>query len=161
MTDDTSPQKTPARATDRPGDASPFALGLQLRRAHRHAAAVMAEALRPFGIELRHFAVLILLVDRGPTVQRDLVEATGSDKAGIMRVVDDLERKELAVRKAVPGDRRVRAVEITQKGLELFDAAHLAAEEPSRRLVAPLKAGETEQLTDLLTRFTHPDGVQV
>ena len=63
----------------------------------------MSEALRPLGIELRHFAVLLVLVNRGPTEQRDLVEATGSDKAGIMRVVDDLERKGLAVRKSVPG----------------------------------------------------------
>jgi hypothetical protein len=70
----------------------------------------MAGALRPLGIELRHFAVLLVLVNRGPTEQRDLVEATGSDNAGIMRVVDDLERKGLAVRKSVPGDRRVRAV---------------------------------------------------
>ena len=103
-------------ATDRPGDPSPFALGLLLRRAHWRAAAVMSEALRPLGIELRHFAVLLVLVNRGPTEQRDLVEATGSDKAGIMRIVDDLERDGLAVRKSVPGDRRVRAVEITPKG---------------------------------------------
>jgi len=145
-----------SRATDRPGDPSPFALGLLLRRAHWHAASVMSEALRPLGIELRHFAVLLVLVNRGPTEQRDLVEATGSDKAGIMRVVDDLERKGLAVRKAVPGDRRVRAVEITPKGLELFDAAHEAAEPLAKRLVAPLKPAEAKQLTDLLTRFTSP-----
>lgn len=56
------------------------------------------------------------------------MEAMGSDKAAIMRIVDDLERKGLAVRKPVTGDRRVRAVEITPKGLELFDAAHMAAE---------------------------------
>lgn len=118
----------------------------------------MEEALRPLGIELRHFAVLIVLVDRGPTVQRDLVAATGSDKAGIMRVVDDLERRGLAVRKTVPGDRRVRAVEITPQGLELFDAAHVAAVPRAERLVAELRPGELEQLTDLLTRFAHPAG---
>jgi DNA-binding MarR family transcriptional regulator len=150
-------QQTPTdRATDRPGDTSPFALGLLLRRAHRHAAAVMAEAVRPLGVELRHFAVLIVLADRGPTAQRDLAEATGSDKAGIMRVVDDLERKGLAVRKAVPGDRRLRAVEITSRGLELFDAAHVAAEPLSEGLAADLRPGESEQLTELLTRFAHP-----
>lgn len=145
-----------SRATDRPGDPSPFALGLLLRRAHWHAAAVMSDALRPLGIELRHFAVLLVLVNRGPTEQRDLVEATGSDKAGIMRVVDDLERKGLAVRKPVPGDRRVRAVEITPKGLELFDAAHTAAKPLAERLVAALKPGEAEKLTELLTRLTSP-----
>jgi DNA-binding MarR family transcriptional regulator len=156
MAADAAHHATASRATDRPGDPSPFALGLLLRRAHWRAATVMAEALRPFGIELRHFAVLIELVNHGPTVQRDLAAATGSDKAGIMRIVDDLERKGLAARKAVPGDRRVRAVEITPQGLELFDAAHVAAEPLAERLVAELGRGEPEQLTDLLTRLAHP-----
>jgi DNA-binding MarR family transcriptional regulator len=133
---------------------------LLLRQAHWSAAGVMEEALRPLGIELRHFAVLIVLVDRGPTVQRDLAAVTGSDKAGIMRVVDDLERKGLAVRKSVPGDRRVRAVEITPQGLELFDAAHVAAEPLAERLIAELGPGESERLTDLLTRIAHPAGGQ-
>lgn len=140
------------------GATSPFALGLLLRQAHWRAAAVMAEALRPLGIEPRHFAVLVVLVDRGPTVQKDLAAATGSDKAGIMRVVDDLERKELAVRTAVPGDRRARAVAITPSGLELFDAARLAVEPRARGLVAGMTPEEAEQLTALLTRFTHPAG---
>ncbi|MFG6196444.1 MarR family winged helix-turn-helix transcriptional regulator [Nonomuraea sp. JJY05] len=156
MTADVPREAAASRATDRPGDSSPFALGLLLRQAHWRAATVMTEALRPLGIELRHFAVLIVLVNRGPTVQRDLAAATGSDKAGIMRVVDDLERKGLAVRKAVPGDRRVRAVEITPQGVELFDAAHVAAEPLAERLVADLGPGEREQLRELLTRFAYP-----
>jgi MarR family transcriptional regulator, lower aerobic nicotinate degradation pathway regulator len=158
MAADVPHRTTASRATDRPGDASPFALGLLLRRAHWRAAAVMAEALRPLGIELRHFAVLIVLVDCGPTVQRDLAAATGSDKAGIMRVVDDLEHRGLAVRKTVPGDRRVRAVEITPAGVELFDAAHVAAEPLAERLVGEMGPGERERLMDLLTRFAYPAG---
>ncbi|WP_405779253.1 MarR family winged helix-turn-helix transcriptional regulator [Streptomyces sp. NBC_00859] len=158
MTADLPGQKVNSRATDRPGDTSPFALGLLLRRAHLRAVSVYVEALRPLGIELRHFAVLIVLVDRGRTVQRDLAEAAGSDKAGIMRVVDDLERKGLAVRKAVPGDRRVRAVEITPQGVELFDAAHEAAVPLAGQLVDALQPGESEQLIDLLTRFAYPSG---
>lgn len=121
----------------------------------------MTEALRPLGIELRHFAVLIVLADRGPTMQRDLADAAGSDKAGIMRVVDDLERLGLAVRKSVPGDRRVRAVEITPRGVDLFDAAHVRAEPVAERLVSDLDAGETARLTDLLTRLAHPEDGRV
>ncbi|MFF3945670.1 MarR family winged helix-turn-helix transcriptional regulator [Streptomyces sp. NPDC001902] len=158
MTADAPRGTSAPRATDRPGDTSPFALGLLLRRAHWRAGAVMGEALRPLGIEVRHFAVLMVLVDRGPTVQRDLAAATGSDKAGIMRVVDDLERKGLAVRKGVPGDRRVRAVEITPAGVELFDAAHVAAVPLAEQLVAELAPGEPERLKDLLTRFAYPEG---
>jgi MarR family transcriptional regulator, lower aerobic nicotinate degradation pathway regulator len=131
---------------------------LLLRRAHWRTTAVATEALRPLGIELRHLAVLSVLVDRGPTVQRDLAAETGSDKAGIMRAVDDLERKGLAVRKTVPGDRRVRAVEITPQGIELFDAAHVAAEPLPERLVAELGPAKAEQLMELLTMFVHPAG---
>ena len=101
-------------------------------------------------------AALIVLVDRGPTVQRDLAAATGADKAGIMRVVDDLERRGLVVRKAVPADRRARAVEITAEGIELIDAAHVVAEPLAERLIAELGPGEPERLTDLLTRFAYP-----
>jgi DNA-binding MarR family transcriptional regulator len=160
MTADAPRASAASRATDRPGDTSPFALGLLLRRAHWRAGAVMVEALRPLGIEMRHFAVLMVLVERGPTVQRDLAAATGSDKAGIMRVVDDLERKGLAVRKAVPGDRRVRAVEITPAGLELFDAAHVAAAPLAERLVADLGPGEAERLAELLTRVAYPPNAE-
>lgn len=154
MTADAPREASTPRATDRPGDASPFALGLLLRRAHWHAAEVMSEALHPLGIEMRHFAVLLELVNHGPTEQRDLVEATGSDKSAIMRVIDDLEHKGLAVRKPVPGDRRVRAVEITGKGLELFDAAHAAARPLAERLVSTLRPGEADQLKEILTRFS-------
>ncbi|GHH47958.1 MarR family winged helix-turn-helix transcriptional regulator [Lentzea cavernae] len=148
----------PVRATDRPGDASPFALGLLLRRAHWRAAAVMGESLRPLGIELRHFAVLMELVNGGPAMQRDLAPATGTDKAGIMRVVDDLERKGLAVRKAVPGDRRARAVEITPAGLALFDEVHAVAGPQSERLGSVLDRGERDQLEVLLTKLAHSEG---
>ncbi|MGW3689915.1 MarR family winged helix-turn-helix transcriptional regulator [Streptomyces sp. NPDC005125] len=72
------------------------------------------------------------------------VAATGSDKAGLIRIVDELERKGLAVREAVAGDRRVRAVEITPQGLELFDAVHVAAEPLAERNVAELGHGEPD-----------------
>ena len=86
-------------------------------------ATAMAEALRPFGVELRHFAVLLVVVERGPTERRDLVEATGFDEAGIMRVVDDLERQGLAVREADPGLAGAGHKD-HQEGIGLFDAAH-------------------------------------
>ncbi|MGW3445372.1 MarR family transcriptional regulator, partial [Streptomyces sp. NPDC001076] len=60
MTADAPHPSAASRATDRPGDASPFALGLLLRRAHWRVAGVMTETLRPLGIELRHFAVLLV-----------------------------------------------------------------------------------------------------
>ncbi|TDV49914.1 MarR family winged helix-turn-helix transcriptional regulator [Actinophytocola oryzae] len=146
------------RATGKPGDPSPFALGLLLRRAHNRAATAMAEAIRPFGIELRHFAVLIELANNGPANQRDLAAAVGSDKASMVRVIDDLENAGYATRRTDPADRRARTVELTGAGLEVFDAAHLAAGPLADRTTAHLDPGERAQLLDLLTRFTYPPG---
>ncbi|MFI6274521.1 hypothetical protein [Streptomyces sp. NPDC050988] len=47
-------------------------------------------------------------------------------------------------------------MEITPEGVELFDAAHVAAEPLAGSLVAELGSGEPGQLTDLLTRFAYP-----
>lgn len=144
------------RATNKPGDASPFALGLLLRRAHNHAATTMAEAVRPFGIELRHFAVLIELANNGPANQRTLAAAVGHDKVAMVRIVDDLEKAGYAVRNTDPTDRRARTVAITDRGSSVFDAAHVAARPIAERLTAHLGKAEREQLVDLLTRFTDP-----
>lgn len=144
------------RATDLPGDASPFALGLILRRAHDRAASALVGALRPLGLELRHFAVLIALNANGSMSQVALVAATGSDKASMVRVVDDLEEAKLVKRKPFPGDRRAHAVEMTAQGLNTFDAAHIGARSIAESLVSHLRAGEADRLLDMLTRFTYP-----
>jgi MarR family transcriptional regulator, lower aerobic nicotinate degradation pathway regulator len=144
------------RATDTPGDRSPFVLGTLMRRAHDRAASALVEALRPLGLELRHFAVLIALNANGAMSQSELVTAVGSDKASMVRVVDDLEAADIVVRKPFPGDRRVHAVEMTQHGLDVFDTAHVDARPIADRLIAHLEPGEADQLLDLLTRFTYP-----
>ncbi|HEX3591511.1 MAG TPA: MarR family transcriptional regulator [Pseudonocardiaceae bacterium] len=154
----TTRSKPAVRATDTRDDASPFALGLLMRRAHDRAAGELVRALRPLGLELRHFAVLINLNAHGSMSQSELVAAIGTDKASMVRVVDDLESRDLVARKPFPGDRRVHAVELTPQGLEVFDAAHVAAAPIAGELVAHLAPGEAELLFDLLTRFTYPPG---
>jgi MarR family transcriptional regulator, lower aerobic nicotinate degradation pathway regulator len=145
------------RATDRPGDTSPFAIGLLARRAHRRASTALAAVMRPYGLELRHFAVLIVLADRGATLQRELPQLTGFDKAAIGRAVDDLEDVGFVKRVGVPRDRRIWQLDITARGIEVFDEAHVHARSIEAALVAHLAAGEPEHLLDLLTRYTYPD----
>jgi DNA-binding MarR family transcriptional regulator len=146
------------RATNKPGDASPFALGLLMRRAHDRAADRLVAAVRPQGIELRHFAVMIELVNRSPQSQKELGDRVGRDTAGMVRVIDDLESLGYAERKPHPSDRRIRAVQLTERGLAAFDEAHRAAAPIAEELTAHLAPGEADQLMDLLTRFTYPSG---
>jgi DNA-binding MarR family transcriptional regulator len=99
---------------------------------------------------------MILLSEIASMSQRQLVDATGGDKASMVRVIDDLERLGLAVRLAFPGDRRMHAVCLTDEGLAVFDAAHEKAAVIATGLVAHLSPGEPERLFELLTDFTCP-----
>ena len=135
---------------ENPEEGSPFAIGLLLRQAHDHVAAAMDDALAPFGIERRHLMVLMRLHASGPLSQRDLVAQTNHDKASIVRIVDDLERLDLASRQLVPGDRRLRAVTLTEHGRDFFTQAHQAAEPAAAAATAALTPAQTQQLQRLL-----------
>jgi DNA-binding MarR family transcriptional regulator len=140
-----------------PGEESPFAIGLILRRAHDRAAASLVKALRPQGLELRHFAVLIALSTNGPTSQRDLVAHSGSDKASMVRVIDNLEAARLVERLPYPGDRRIHMIGMTPKGRSTFEAVHVAAEDIPHQLFEHMKPGHEQELMSLLTEFAYPD----
>ena len=127
MTRKSAGGRSTRRATDKPGDPSPFALGLLMRRAHDRAADGLVAAVRPQGIELRHFAVMIELANHSPQSQKELGDRVGRDTAGMVRVIDDLEALGYAERKPHPSDRRIRAVQLTERGLAAFDEAHRAA----------------------------------
>ncbi|MBU2662497.1 MarR family transcriptional regulator [Actinoplanes bogorensis] len=135
---------------DNPQTGSPFALGLLLRRAHDRVAAAIDEALLPFGFERRHLMVLMRLRADGPLTQRDLVAQTDHDKASIVRIVDDLERLDLASRELVPGDRRLRAVTLTDHGREVLGRARDAARPAEAAATKALSPDQTEQLHHLL-----------
>jgi MarR family transcriptional regulator, lower aerobic nicotinate degradation pathway regulator len=132
---------------------SPFALGLLLRQAHERVGAAMDAALAPFGIERRHLVVLMRLSGEGPLTQKELVERTQHDKASMVRIVDDLERLGLASRELVPGDRRLRAVTLTEHGRDVYGQAHHAAIPAATASTAPLTPEQTQQLETLLRTY--------
>jgi DNA-binding MarR family transcriptional regulator len=140
------PDETP----DHPQEGSPFAIGLLLRQAHNRFAAAIDEALAPFGIERRHLVVLMLLQASGPLSQRDLVARTDHDKASIVRIADDLERLDLATRQLVPGDRRLRAVTMTETGRKVFAEAYRVAGPAAATATGALTEAQARQLERLL-----------
>jgi DNA-binding MarR family transcriptional regulator len=130
-----------------------YSIGLLLRQAQRRAANAFAEALEPLGIAGRHFGVLHALVRGGPMSQRELVDRVASDKASMVRTVDDLEAAGLAIRRPTPGDRRVRSVEITDLGRKTLTEAERTARVVAARLLDHLEPAKREQLTALLAEF--------
>jgi DNA-binding MarR family transcriptional regulator len=137
-------------------DAEPgYEIGFLLRRAHARAAQAFSAALEPLAIEGRHFAVLNHL-DRHPRSQRELVELIGSDKASMVRLIDDLEAKGLVRRDPAPRDRRTHAVTLTEDGTRALTEARRTAGRVATQLLAHMPPHDRAQLIGLLGEFVHP-----
>ena len=131
----------------------PAAIGMLLNRAHRLARAKANEAARPSGIELQHAGVLATVRAGGVRSQRELGAALGVDKSTLVRIVDDLERRNLLRRQRSPHDRRAYELLITEEGERRLDAANELFAEAMTGLLKQFDDAERRRLHELLTRF--------
>ncbi|MFI7671565.1 MarR family winged helix-turn-helix transcriptional regulator [Nocardia sp. NPDC049526] len=131
-------------------------LGLLLRQAHRRAAAAFAEALAPLELSGRHFGVMMLLAQDGTSTQKQLIADLGSDKAGMVRTVDELDRRGFVRRVQSPKDRRLYHLSLTDAGREVFVEARRLAGVAAQDIFADLTTAEQATLASLLSRVVEP-----
>ncbi len=103
----------PSPETERPG-VTVFVL-LMKRKNHQ------AIANAGYKITMEQLAVLEVLNFQGDMNMTELSNSVWKQNANITKIVDKLEKRQLAVRKAVKGDRRANLVSITNKGKQLFE----------------------------------------
>ncbi len=99
-----------------------------------------------------HLVLLTLLRDHGETSQAALVDLLQLDPSNIVGLLNDLERRDLIVRRRDPDDRRRHIVGLAPAGREelaLIEARLVAVEE---RLLGVLDQSERESLHELLLR---------
>ncbi|HEX5014463.1 MAG TPA: MarR family transcriptional regulator [Candidatus Limnocylindrales bacterium] len=124
-----------------------------------------AERIAPLGIEPRQGLVLRVLNNVGPTTQADLARRIRVPASKVVGLVDELEAAGLAERRSVQGDRRVRAIHLTDLGAQTLGELAKASAAHEKELTAGLSAAERRQLVELLegvadelglTRGIHP-----
>lgn len=94
-----------------------MAIALQLMKRKNHQAIAHAGCK----ITMEQLAVLEILNFQGDMNMTELSNTVWKQNANITKIVDKLEKRQLAVRKAVEGDRRANLVSITNKGKQLFE----------------------------------------
>ena len=111
-----------------------------------------AVALKTNGIVLTptQFAVLVKLNISEGITQKALAAYALLNDATITRTIDQLERKELAVRKRCGNDRRANLVFITDKGRELYLEAFPVARARNNNSTKGLTKDEIGELIRLL-----------
>ena len=114
-------------------------------------ASFAAEEMRPLP-----FAILVVLARNPGLRQIQLGFALGIQPTNLVPLLDGLERRGLAERRVVPGDRRARGLFLTPLGRETLARLESRAAAHEARLAARLGPGGREQLLALLHRLADP-----
>ena len=126
---------------------------LVLMKAHRALARHALKSIEPSGLGLSDFAVLEMLLNKGPQKVNDIGRRVDLTSGSITTAVDRLETRGLVVRELDKADRRSRIVGLTAAGRarisEIF-AEHVEALEAA---CSGLNKAEREVLIALLKKL--------
>jgi DNA-binding MarR family transcriptional regulator len=110
------------------------------------------------GLSAFHYAVLALLEEDPRETQAQIADALGYDRSLIVRLLDELEERELVIRKRDPEDRRRHVVKLTPSGRSMLVDLRAIVRRLEDEYLAPLSAEERETLHVLLAKVaSHHD----
>jgi DNA-binding MarR family transcriptional regulator len=137
-------------------DFSPVGVVTRLSRVRTYLDAELAAVFARYQLSAADFLVIITLRRSGSPFrmqQARLMEALGLTSGTVSVRLDRLERSGIVTRESDPTSARASLVQLTQRGVDLFDQAapaHLANED---RLLSALSPAERQTLADLLRRL--------
>jgi DNA-binding MarR family transcriptional regulator len=129
-----------------------LSLAAGLVRLSRLVQGVFAEVSARHGLPAAQARLLCVLAAQ-PRGMAELSGILGVEKAALTGLVDRIERRGLAERKAVPGDRRALRVTLTAAGERAAIAVHNEVSIEVSRLAEDLSAAERKQLRGTLSRI--------
>lgn len=100
-------------------NTTPARVWVVLARAHHAIAEYMEQSIAALGIGLTDFAVLEVLLHKGPLSMCEIAGKVLLANASMTSAVDRLERRGLVRRSSNSSDRRIRVVDLTVEGRSL------------------------------------------
>jgi len=129
-------------------------IGYWLRRAQVWAVSGFLETMKELELRPTQFSVLIVIHENPGIRQTEVCAALGLQKANFVPLLNELQRRGLAVRKTGVSDRRSSALYLTQQGETLLQRANELHAAWERHIAERLGPKGQEQLRDLLQRLT-------
>jgi MarR family transcriptional regulator, transcriptional regulator for hemolysin len=133
-------------------------IGLQLTRAARVVSQAFERAMAEAGGSAATWQVLLLVRAQQWTKQSQMAEAMGITPATLTHHLNALEKQGLVRRWREADNRRAQRVELTERGVELFDRLREVALAHDARLRAGFSEEELAQLGGLLDRLAQSSG---
>jgi DNA-binding MarR family transcriptional regulator len=115
------------------------------------------EFFRGFGLTDVQFNVMMLLQyqsgSEGGLSQAELSDMMLVNRANVTSLIDRMEKAQLVVRTASPGDRRYNIVKMTSRGRRLFGKVEPLYAKQVQQIMAVFKEGEQKRLIAMLGRI--------
>jgi DNA-binding MarR family transcriptional regulator len=132
-------------------------LGYLVNRAARVMAQQLADELRPAGIGIGQWAVLLFLWDRDGLSQAELARVVAIEPPTLVRTLDRMERDGLVERRRDPRDARLSRIYLTKRGRMLRDELVPHALAINARQLGGFSTDERLTLLRLLARMAALD----
>ncbi|MDR3084520.1 MAG: MarR family transcriptional regulator [Streptomyces sp.] len=124
-----------------------------------HAAQLFAERIAALDLTPAQAGLLRLLSRAPGRSQRELADDLGMPPSRFVAFADDLEERGLIERRRNPHDRRLYALHLSERGLELLARLREAATAHEQHVCQALSPDEHQQLTGLLGRLAEQQGL--
>jgi len=109
--------------------------------------------LADHGLTISQFGVLEVLYHRGPLCQREIGRKILKTSGNMTTVIDNLEKRGLAVREKDLDDRRRISVRLTEMGFDLINSIFPIHAEIAAEVFAVMNANDLETLGNLLKKI--------
>jgi DNA-binding MarR family transcriptional regulator len=129
-------------------------IGYALRRAQMASVTGFLDAMKEVDLRPTQFAVLTLINENPGIRQTEVCAALGLQKANFVPLLNELQRRGLAIRRAGVPDRRSSALHLTSQGEAVLQHARELHEKWEAEIVTRLGARGREQLLALLRKLT-------
>lgn len=128
-------------------------IGFIINRTGRRISQLLGHRFAPYEVTTEQWSVLARLGEEDGISQKDLAFRVSKDQTNVTRILDQLERKGLIVRKPNPEDRRSYLPFVTEEGRRLYEKLVPIEEEVVAAVTAGISPEETDALIKLLARI--------
>ncbi|SMX32210.1 MarR family winged helix-turn-helix transcriptional regulator [Actibacterium lipolyticum] len=128
-------------------------IGYNIKRSYMHIHKDFKATLDEFNLTQRTFSVLSVVIENPNISQSDVGRALAIERSGTVVIVDELEQRDLISRDKAPGDRRVHALNATDKGRAFYAKTLEAVYGHEKRVSKRLSKEERLTLISLLEKI--------
>lgn len=114
---------------------------------------MLAQELSKFKVVGPQLGIMKLLQIMGPTSQISLGQDMHVDKASMVKFIDGLEKQKFVRRVTDKKDRRIKLVELTEKGAKTLEILAEIRKQVEDEFLSPLTKKEKEALKEIISKL--------